>query len=146
MVCGGGRGEEEVFDGAEDEEEGGGLVRVRWRTRPQFIRQTSEKENLSVEVSMYSKGSGSATRRVEEDEEPGSHSTDVVRGNSRPTIGTRVLGQRRPRTSYVPPLECLGHGARERIRWRACEGRCLSSAYSLEWRCKWKCAGRGHGK
>ena len=30
MVFGGWRGEEEVFDGAEDEEEGGGLVRVRW--------------------------------------------------------------------------------------------------------------------
>jgi hypothetical protein len=35
------RREEEVFDGAEGEEEGGGLVRVRveaWYTRPQSIR------------------------------------------------------------------------------------------------------------
>lgn len=99
MVFGGWRGEEEVFDGAEDEEEGGGLVRVRWRTRPQFMRQTSEKENLSMEVSMYSKGGGSATLARKEDEGPGSYSTDVVRGNSRPTIGTRVLGQRRSRTN-----------------------------------------------
>lgn len=80
---------------------------------------------------MYNKGDDSATLAIREGKGPG-YSTDVVRGNSRPTIGTRVLGLRRSRTNYVPPLECLGHGARERIRWRACEGRCLSSAY-----CSW---------
>lgn len=36
-------GKKEVFDGAEDEEEGGGLVRVRWGTRPQSAKQTSGK-------------------------------------------------------------------------------------------------------
>lgn len=36
-----------------------------------------------------------------------------------------------PELIYVPPLGCLGHGARETMRRQACEGRCLSSAYSL---------------
>jgi hypothetical protein len=45
-----GRGKEEVFDGAEDEEEGGGLVMVRWHTRPQSIRQTSGKCVLLKEM------------------------------------------------------------------------------------------------
>ena len=44
VLFGGGRGEEEVFDGAEDEESGGGLVRVRWQARPQSIRQTPVNE------------------------------------------------------------------------------------------------------
>lgn len=113
------RGEKEVFDGAEDEEEGGGLMRVRWRTRAQLIRQTSDKANLSVEV---------CTTRV------------VVQLHSQakktmgPVITVRMWSEETqdppleracwayavPELTYVPPLECLGHGARERIRWRAC--------------------------
>ena len=62
---------------------------------------------------------------------PGGYSTDVVRGNSRPTIGTRVLGQRRSRTNCVSTFGVpRPRGKGEDTMASACKGRCLSSAYS----------------
>ena len=114
-MFGGGRGEEEVFDGGEDEEEGGGLARVRWYTRPQSTRQTSGKcvslKEVGVQAWLFQ-----LEAVVKEDGRP---VAQYGRGQKKLKThhwNARVLGNAVPELIMFHLLECLGHGARERIR------------------------------